>query len=369
MSKRIKTSTLSRNIYWEEKRKSFWAEIARKWKITQRIIANHNTPKKFFNFLTVESDKNLKPSKVHSLPYNLCIDPTNICNLRCPLCATGQGIFKKKGILDFEVYQKVIDELGDYLYKVGLFNWGEPFLNKEIYRMIKYAADRNIGTCISSNFSIPFDEQKAEELINAGIEHLIISMDGVKQETYEIYRVGGNLSKVIKNVETLTKKKNELNGRLPFIEIQFLVMKHNENELKEIEKLVLRLGVDSLTFVPIFVNAKNKQQADKWLPKAPKYSRYDYQTGEDKFLRSIKTCDWLYRTAVINWDGTVLPCCHYIGPNITFGDVRKEKFRSIWNNDLFQSSRAVFNTDKKIKLQTPCLKCKGYPKPVEESGT
>ena len=103
----------------------------------------------------------------------LVIDPSNICNLHCPLCPTGQGRSdRSKGKMSFVNFRRIIDELGAYLYRVDLHNWGEPLLNDEIYRMISYARAHNIEVRVSSNLNV-IDWVKAEKLVKSGLDVLI----------------------------------------------------------------------------------------------------------------------------------------------------------------------------------------------------
>src|SRR5512145_1377052 len=46
---------------------------------------------------------------VWGVPPVLTIEPTNICNLRCPLCVTGNGSMERPyGRMDFEIYKRLI---------------------------------------------------------------------------------------------------------------------------------------------------------------------------------------------------------------------------------------------------------------------
>jgi radical SAM protein with 4Fe4S-binding SPASM domain len=270
-------------------------------------------------------------------------------------------------MMSYEKFKSIIDELGRWLFKVRLYSWGEPLLNTDIYRMIEYANHANIGTELSSNFN-HFSTNEADKLIDSGLELLILSLDGAKENTYLQYRVGGSFKTVTNNIRTLVKKKESRRKRFPFIEIQFLAMKHNEHEIQDIKKLSKELGVDRLRIAPLTVNVRDQNQIDEWLPSDKKWSRYDYQRNgslkiEDKIYENRKRCEWLWRSAVINWDGTVSPCCVYEGPKTDFGSLNKESFQHIWNNQHYQLSRSIFakNNSQKKDSTTICTRCKGIP--------
>ena len=120
-------------------------------------------------------------------PPVVMIEPTNICNLKCPLCPSGNGTLKRtKGYMNFNVFKKIIDEIQATAFMVVLWNQGEPYLNKDFSKMVKYASDRGLFTLVSTNGNIAFN---AEEVVNSGLDSMIISLDGTTQETYNKYRV------------------------------------------------------------------------------------------------------------------------------------------------------------------------------------
>jgi len=128
----------------------------------------HSTPKKLVNLLAIEIQRKLRRKKVIGYPYILILDPGNICNLRCPLCPTGT---KEKGmnrqLLKFDLFVKIIDRLYPYVYEVALHNWGEPFLNLDIFKMIAYCKQKNIGTNLSTNLNFP--DLDIEALVKSSI--------------------------------------------------------------------------------------------------------------------------------------------------------------------------------------------------------
>lgn len=102
-------------------------------------LLRHSTPKKFNNFLKVESERRHKIAILKGRPYVIYVDPSTVCNLRCPLCPGGNGnLDQRRQLLSFKKYERFIEPLRDYLYEIFLYNWGEPFLNPEIFDMIEH---------------------------------------------------------------------------------------------------------------------------------------------------------------------------------------------------------------------------------------
>ena len=110
--------------------------------------------RKFFNSWRIEFQLRAGKSRVSGYPYEWEIDTTNICQLKCPLWHTGLGtINRQKGVMHFETFTKVIDEVKDYCIWLTLYSWGELFLNKQIDRFVAYANGVKIATIISSNLN------------------------------------------------------------------------------------------------------------------------------------------------------------------------------------------------------------------------
>jgi radical SAM protein with 4Fe4S-binding SPASM domain len=324
----------------------------------------HNTPKRFKNFLTVEYEMARRKITLRGMPYILKIDPSNMCNLRCPMCLTGRRMGNRRyGIMEFSTYRKILDELGIYTYRIMLYGQGEPFMVKNIEDMIGEATDRNIGVSISSNLNI-LNEEQAERIVSSGLEHLIVSLDGASQESYQKYRVGGTFERVINNIKMISVLKKSMKTRYPIIEWQYLVMRHNENEMEVAKKIAKEIGVNMIRFSPFsFISPPTKEELEEWVPQNDRI-RYLDNSGQSINLYGEQTvCSWLYRTVVINWDGRISPCCsyHFTGfPENDFGNVNDQSFREIWNNKIYQFSRKLVS-NRKIsddeKVRTGCYSC------------
>lgn len=264
-------------------------------------------------------------------------------------------------MMSFENFKAIIDEMARWLYKARFYSWGEPFLHKDIYRMIQYATEKNIGTEISTNLNI-FEESDSQKLIASGLELLIISIDGADEETYARYRVGGDFHKVIRNISAISKEKLKSGSKYPVIEMQFLVMRHNEDQVHKMKSLSKELGVDRLKIGAVVVNMENPDDRE-WLPANESLSRYLYKDKKDKIFSRRNKCEWLWRSSVINWDGTVSPCCIFEGEKSEIGSLNGKKFSDVWNNDSYVCSRKIFtdNSQKIGRQKTICTFCMGRP--------
>src|SRR6476469_11213163 len=190
----------------------------------------------------------LKKSIQWGYPISISFEPTTSCNLRCPECPSGLRAFSRPtGMLKKDFFRETIDQLSnELLYQVFYFQ-GEPYLNPDFLDMVKYAADKNIYTATSTNAHYLTDEV-ARKTVESGLDRLIISIDGTTQDTYQQYRIGGKLEKVIEGAKNIVKWKRKLKSKTPFVFFQFLVVKPNEHQVDEIKKLGHEIGVDEVRF-------------------------------------------------------------------------------------------------------------------------
>src|SRR5215210_8943287 len=150
-------------------------------------------------------------------PISVSIEPTTSCNLRCPECPSGLRAFSRPtGMLKKDFFTETIDQLSKELLYLVFYFQGEPYLNPDFLEMVKYASSKKIYTATSTNGHY-LNDRNAKRTIESGLDRLIISIDGTSQDTYQQYRVGGNLEKVLQGTANIVKWKKELKSDTPFI--------------------------------------------------------------------------------------------------------------------------------------------------------
>jgi len=321
----------------------------------------HHSIKRLTNLLVNTIEKKTRRTKLMSYPYKILIDPTNICMLNCPLCPTGQGLEgRRKGKMTFDSFKAIVDQVGNFAYSLELYSWGEPLLNEALFEMVRYAQNEKLlSVHLSTNLQY-FPEGCAERLVQSGLEWLIVSLDGATQDTYERYRVGGSFDKVIDNIRKIVATKRNLNSLNPFVDIRFLVMRHNEHEISSLKKIARELEVDHLEIAPVMVNIKDDREVERWLPEDESLSCYDYKRRTKKVL--LKNCSLSWNAVSIGWDGSVTPCCHLYHESSDFGNLMQDSFRNIWNNELYRKSRSILN-HLRASSGDPLTACKLCLKP------
>ena len=320
--------------------------------------------RKFFNAAELFLQFGLfKNSRVFGHPLKLSFDPSSQCQLSCPLCPTGQHAKGRSlGKMPFGKFSKVVDELAPWLYEIDLNNWGEPFLNPDLIRMIEYCHRKRTRTSVNTNLNAKLSGKEAVALINSGLDVLYVSMDGITQKTYEKYRKGGNLASVLDNIRLVARKKQQLGKSNPVIVWQFLVNRFNEHEIPKLQQVKQQLGVDRLVVgllrsdmgKEIFTLDREKvEKTKKWLPKNSSLSRYDYGKKERKLRK--RYCHFLWFVSVINWNGSVSPCCANYFEKFDFGTAFENSFKAVWNNEKYRDARKAIASKK--PTGTVCDNC------------
>ena len=286
-------------------------------------------------------------------PPVVMIEPTNICNLQCPLCPSGNGTLKRaKGYMSLDIFKKIIDDIYKTAFMIVLWNQGEPYLNKDFSKMVKYASDRGLFTLVSTNGNIDYD---AEEVVNSGLDSMIISLDGTTQESYNKYRINGKLDKVLEGVKKIVEAKKRLNKTNPLLRWQFLIMKHNEHEIEEIKKLSKELGVDNLELKSIQIYSK--EDINTFLPDNQKYRRYKVSGDNFELKFGIKNrCRRIWTNVVVNWDGEVAICCFDKDGDFRVGNVMDYDLNKLWKNkNITKVRNQILKDRKQIPICRNCL--------------
>lgn len=291
---------------------------------------------------------------VWGMPISYSIEPTNHCNLHCPECPSGLGTLTRPlGLLKINDFKKWIDEIKDTGFYVQLFFQGEPYINKHLPEMIRYAQQSNIYISISTNGHF-ITEKNVDFVLNNAPDKLIYSVDGLDEESYQQYRVGGTFAQADIGLRTLIKRRTELRMKKPFVEFQFIVMKQNENQIESVEKYCKERGVDRIAFKSMQISSF--ENAVKFLPADQKYSRYILDKNSYRIKNKLKDhCFALWRTSVITWDGNVVPCCFDKDAKFTLGTLNGRSFEEIWNSDKYNEfRRGVLNNRKGLDMCSNC---------------
>lgn len=293
--------------------------------------------------------KHGKLTQIVPPPYFASYEPTNICNLACEMCPSGKGMLKRpRGTADMDLYRKFITENRETLINIILHFQGEPLMCQQLGEMISFARRNRIHTMFSTNGQLL--AQNIDLIRNARPDRIIVSLDGLTDETYTKYRVGGKVQNVLNGLEKLSQLP--ANER-PYIELQFLVFSYNEHEIPELKNLKKKYRIDKITLKSAQIYEES--QID-FLPENQKYSRYNISNGKVKLKKVAENhCKRLIFGTVVCFDGRVVPCCFDKDADHELGNIAGQSLQEIRNSKKYiDFVNNVFSNRNEISICNNC---------------
>lgn len=318
--------------------------------------------KRGWNYLRCHFSAIRKSEKSLGRPMLLTIEPTNTCDQKCTICETGLGILgRRREMMSFEAFKYILDQFDENLRIIYFYFMGESFLNKDAYKMIRYAADRGIyvHACTNGN------RIDSDALVKSGIADIQFQIAGTTADVHAKYRAGSDLNKVLHNVRETLKFRDKFgnNVRRPYrmrVGLNFILLKPNEHQVEDFHKMAEELGVDEYQIIDPCVRSLG--QAKELLPTDKNHWIYDPEAFEEGELRPRirpdNFCEWIYTTVTILVNGDLVPCCRDpLGKRI-LGNVFNDHIYRIWNNSRYcELRKAVCSVQRKMEL---CRLCEGY---------
>jgi len=301
-------------------------------------------------------------------PYKLTMESTAICNLKCATCPQNY-MKRKKGHLKFETFKKIYDEIRPpYL---NLSGFGEPLMNPDLFKIIKYAKKRGSFIKVDTNGML-LNNKNISKLLNSGIDIISNSIDGMDKKTYEKIRIGANFEQVIKNLKKLVMARNKIKSKTE-IHLYFVLQKSNFEQFPDFIRFGDSLGVDSISgcFVKQEGYKKNKQIGIEKIDKKKLYHLaeelkklkktikanlevdeiiddiYNWEKKRGRIKSKFVPCYMCWYDPFITWDGIVAPCCLAAADkHIVIGDATKQHFNKIWNSEKMKKFRKMVATKR-----------------------
>lgn len=287
---------------------------------------------------------------ISGMPPSISFELSGYCNLRCPECPSGSGrMTRGRGFMSISLFSRIIDDIKPFLFNTNLYFQGEPMLHPEFFEFLERSRDTYTTVSTNGHFINP---DNSEKLVCSGLDKLIISVDGMDQETYSLYRVNGNLDTVLKGLRSVAEAKEIFRSDIN-ITVQFLVNRVNQHQISQIRKMTKELNVN---LALKSMQLSDKESIEFWLPSLKAFRRYR-EVREGYSLRSHlpRRCLRLWINPVITWDGKVLPCCFDKDGKYIMGDLNKNSFREIWHGKKFAEFRKrVLSEREKIEI---CMNC------------
>ena len=230
-----------------------------------------------------------------------------------------------KGIMDFDLFKRIIDEMGPHVKVVVLHIWGEPLIDEKIFDKIKYAKKYNVRIELSTNITL-LDGDKTRRIIDSGLDAIYLCLDGVTKETYENVRLGANFETVMKNIDQFLEEKKKRNLKRPYVNIQIVDMKATHEEIEAFRKRWDIPEVDNINIKPL----------DTWGGQIQEVS--DLEIEDRKLPNERFHCPNLWYHAHIYWDGTLVCCDRDFDATYPLGNV-KDGVMKAWNGEKMRNLR------------------------------
>lgn len=306
-------------------------------------------------YSSFQSSKFLRKVNHRGMPVSISIEPTTSCNLRCPECPSGLRSFTRPtGMMKQELFESIIGQLAPSLSYLIFYFQGEPYLHPHLLEMVRLASQKKIYTATSTNAHY-LNDHAAKATVESGLDRLIISLDGTTQETYQSYRVGGKLDKVIEGTKNILRWKKVLKSKTPHVIFQFLVVRHNEHQIEEVKKLAHELGVDEVKLKTAQIY--DFENGSDLIPSNDKFSRYwKNEAGRYSVKNGLLDECWkMWHSCVVTWDGKVVPCCFDKDAHFVLGDLNHNTFKEIWEGEKYDQFRtSLLSSRGEIEMCRNC---------------
>ena len=289
------------------------------------------------------------------MPLFVSVEPAAVCQLRCPECPVGQASdvsalpknhgFPGPPLMDRDVWERVLRETARHAHTMQFYFQGEPLLNRDLPQMIAEAHAEGLYTIVSTNAQA-LTAEMAEQLVRAGLDRIIVSMDGLTQESYGAYRIGGSLDRCKEALRFLHEAKKRLHGRTT-VELQCLRLRTNEHEWPRFRREYKALGADRLTFK----TAQLHDYADghPLMPTDERYCRYT-QGPDGRYRRKPlrRGCWRVWSGVVVSTTGEVLPCCYDKAHEHAYGNILETPLAELFRSDKANAFRAAALQEKPL---------------------
>lgn len=299
------------------------------------------------------------------------IDTASVCQLKCPICPTGTGENRNGpigwGYLKFKDFKNFVDD-NPGVKIIELSCWGEMFLNPELLDIIVYAHEKGISLKALNGVNLNTVKREVlESLVKYRFRMMNIAIDGVTEETYQKYRVGGSLERVLENVRLINEYKKKYKSLYPVLTWQFLLMGHNEHELPGAIRMARDLNMiffPKLNWDPDYSPIKDRE----YVRREAGLSVVTREEYREKYNRTyIYPCIQLWGAPQINWDGKLMGCCKNRWGD--FGNVFEEGFEECMTGERYVSIKRMLLGYEKPVGDNPCKQCPLYPDILENPVT
>tara|TARA_Y100000310_G_scaffold344861_1_gene460081 strand:- start:2753 stop:3781 length:1029 start_codon:yes stop_codon:yes gene_type:complete len=318
------------------------------------IVSNSSQPKQILQEIEIPisemkgseiQERNMKHYKDRTIesfkPTAIWLEPTALCNLKCVMCPhEGEGLERQKGLMDMDLFRKIIDEVSAWKPAIKFYHTGESLIHPKLGEMIIYAKSKGCFTMLNTNATL-LDERKAQMILDTPLDYLSFSFDGSTKDIYEKIRIGGDFDKTLSNILRFLEMKKEQGNKRLYTRIEMIRMEDTEEDIDNFKEKFSSLPLDSVG-IKRLMNWGGQIEVK----------------GEIKEEFTDLNCLHPWTFASILWDGKVVPCCRDAHAKHVLGDMNENKLLDIWNKHYkmlhFRRTLAENNGYKNIDICKNC---------------
>jgi radical SAM protein with 4Fe4S-binding SPASM domain len=288
-------------------------------------------------------------SRTSISPSIFVIEPTNVCNFKCIMCPSDR--ISHKGFMELSVFERIVAKIRPSAKTVLLYLAGESLLHPNIIEMIRLLKDRTEAYVILSTNGSMLGEEMSRELVESGLDELIVGVDGFTPETYASIRIGGDLENLKGNISGFLRARGP--RPRPRVVVQFIRMRENEQEVQGFFDEWSQKGCD------VSVN-----WLDTWAGQMRSLvSQVAFHNPANQFDRT--PCADLWYKMAINWEGKVVLCCHDFSALGVIGDLTRQSVSEVWNGDAVQQLRRA-HAKRDYQRTSLCRGCREWSTDQDE---
>ena len=311
----------------------------------------------------------------------LQVEPAFACNLSCVMCPWREIAenVENRGLMPRAVWDAIRPHLPE-IQSIDFTGGGEPLLQPNLPRWISEAHSAGCETGFLSN-GLLLNKEKLQQVLDAGVDWICVSMDGADAEMYEKIRPGSDFERVCNNVANIAEMRT---GRIPRSMINFVLMDLNVHQIEDIVRLASRLGIDQINFKQCEVirgergkghglfgteETRDIRRFKKALEKARRLAKkLNITTTAFAFTPEERpVCDQDPRDSLfIRYDGQAAPCINlaiggpttFLGdeveiPNVHYGRLPETDLMELWQTETCKFYRDRF--EQRVRMHDAAI--------------
>jgi MoaA/NifB/PqqE/SkfB family radical SAM enzyme len=309
-----------------------------------------------------------KSERMLAWPAVLKIDISPLCNLKCTVCVhaspNGNAALEKQTFhssqkMSVDQFRHIVNEIKGKTSAVSLYYYGDPLVHPHLEEICRIARDAGLNVHISTNFSFALSDDRIKRIVQSGLTHLTVCVDGLSQEKYQLTRVGGRIERVLANLERVCRFRREYGQNYPRVEVQYIKFQHNVDEEEKARALFTAMGVDRVT------------SFWGWLDNYTDHNFGAYPVHSPKKRQRLPQCHWPHFSMLVRYNGQVVPCANYrMGEQQTspegsrvLGNVFETSVREVWNSPQYRAARRLVSNPELANKETALQEhfCYGCP--------